>query len=89
MLSAHLLVRVRHFDFDIPTPTIVSDIVSALLECSGTVVQYVQLRLTILDAVTGTYWAVITLDVLPKAKVAIVWESVSNSFHAKSKNVLR
>ena len=62
-----------------------SDIVSALLECSGTVVQYVQLCLTMLDAVTGTYRAAITLDFLPKAKVAIVWKSVGNGFHAKSK----
>ena len=68
---------------------VVSDIVSALFECSGTVVQYMQLCLTMLDAVTGTYGAVITLDLLPKAKVAIVWESVNNGFHAKSKNVLR
>ena len=45
-----------------------SDIVSALLECSGTVVQYMQVRLTMLDAVTGTYRAGITLDFLPKAK---------------------
>ena len=64
---------------------VMSDIVSALLECSGTVVQYVQLRLTMLDTVTGTYRAVITFDLLPKAKGAIVWESVSNDFHAKSK----
>ena len=62
-----------------------SDIVSALLECSGTGVQCVQLCLTMLDTVTGTYRAAITLDFLPKAKVAIVWKSVSNSFHAKSK----
>ena len=68
---------------------VMSDIVSALLECSGTVVQYVQLRLTMLDAVTGTYRAAITLDFLAKAKVAIVRKSVSNGFHAKSKNVLR
>ena len=34
---------------------VMSDIVSALLACSGTVVQYVQVRLTMLDAVTGTY----------------------------------
>ena len=54
---------------------VVSDIVSALFECSGTVVQYMQLRLTMFDAVTGTYGAVITLDLLPKAKVAIVWLS--------------
>ena len=44
---------------------VVSDIVSALFECSGTVVQYMQLRLTMLDTVTGTYGAVITLDLLP------------------------
>ena len=68
---------------------VVSDIVSALFECSGTVVQYMQLHLTMLDAVTTTYGAVITLDLLPKAKVVIVWESVNNGFHAKSKNVLR
>ena len=64
---------------------IMSDIVSALLECSGTVVQYVQVRLTMLDAVTGTYRAEITLDFLPKAKVAIVWKSVGNGFHDKGK----
>ena len=66
-----------------------SDIVSALLECSGTVVQYVQLRLMMLDAVTETYRAEINLDFLPKAKVAVVWKSVGNGFHAKSKHVLR
>ena len=43
-----------------------------------------QVRLTMLDAVTGTYRAGITLDFLPKAKVAIVWESVGNGFHDKS-----
>ena len=68
---------------------VVSDIVLFLFECSGTVVQYMQLRLTMFDAVTETYGAVITLDLLPKAKVAIVWENVSNGFHAKSKNVLK
>ena len=51
---------------------VMSDIVLALLECSGTGVQYMQLRLTMLDTVTGTYRAAITLDFLPKAKVAIV-----------------
>ena len=51
---------------------VMPDIVSALLECSGTVVQYVQLHLTMLDAVTGTYRAAISLDFLPKANVAIV-----------------
>ena len=51
---------------------VMSDIVSALFECSGTGVQYVELCLTMLDAVTGTYQAAITLDFLPKAKVAIV-----------------
>ena len=61
---------------------VMSVIVSALLECSGTVVHYVQLRLTMLDAVTGT---AITLDFLPRANVAIVWKSVGNGFHAKSK----
>ena len=44
-----------------------------------------QVRLTMLDAVTGTYWAGITLDFLPKAKVAIVWKSVGNGFLARSK----
>ena len=38
-----------------------------------------------LDAVTGTYRAEITLDFLPKAKVAIVWKSVGNGFHDKGK----
>ena len=61
---------------------VMSDIVSALLECSGTVVQYVQVCLTMLDAVTGTYRAGTTLDFLPKAKVAIVWKS--DGFHDKS-----
>ena len=64
---------------------VMSDIVSALLECSGTVVRYVLVRLTMLDAVTGTYRAGITLDFLPKAKVAIVWKSVGDGFHARSK----
>ena len=62
-----------------------SDIVSALLECSGTVVQYVQLHLTMLDAVTGTCY----FGFFSKAKVAIVRKSFSNGFLARSKTVLR
>ena len=41
------------------------------------------------DTVVGAYWAVVTLDLLPKVKITVVWKSVCDCFHAKSKDVLK